>query len=63
MRNEPAEDPITADEVINTEFSNPEETPNWVQETELETGNDRVEPVGDLVVTNLRRHKMSLIGL
>ena len=35
--NESVEDTITADELINTEFGNPEEMPNRVQERELET--------------------------
>jgi hypothetical protein len=54
--NEPMEDPIPADELINPEFGIPEETPNPVQERELEavldmavanvdTENDRIETV------------------
>jgi hypothetical protein len=44
---------ITPNEVINTELGIPYEMRNQVQEIEMETENDRVEPVGDLVVTNV----------
>jgi hypothetical protein len=51
--NEPAEDLITPNEVIETELGTPYEMRNRVQETGSETKDDRVEPVGDLVVTNV----------
>ena len=36
QENEPVEDPIMADELINTEFGNPEEIRNRVQGGEME---------------------------
>jgi hypothetical protein len=52
-KNEPAQDLITPNEVINTELGTPYELRNRVQETGIEPENDRVEQVEDLVETNV----------
>jgi hypothetical protein len=51
--NESEEDLITPNEEINTELGPPYEMRNRAKETGIEPENDRAEPVGHLVVTNL----------
>jgi hypothetical protein len=42
---EPAEDLITPNEVVETELATPYEMRNWAEERRSETEDDRVDPV------------------